>query len=158
MARTPAGSRKVVLKGTGIRNEDDAGGAITPGHLLDFDGSGDVVVHPIAGANAAPRFAVEQDLLGQDIDNAYASGDNVMHETLHVGQQVNALVADGAAAITKGDFLESAGDGTLRSIVDVAQGSPQPVLVPTRNVVAQALETVDNSAGGAPVRIVAEVV
>jgi hypothetical protein len=148
-------SRKIVLKGTGIRNEDDAGAAITPGHLLTFDGSGDVIPHNVEGGIATSDFAVEEDFLGSDIDNAYAAADRVQHETLHVGQQVNAIVNPGTAAITKGDYLISDGNGGLESLDPILASSPT---VASHAVIARALVAVDNSGGAAIARLVAEIV
>lgn len=154
-----AKDRKVILRGSGTRNEDDAGGTITPGDLVDFDSSGDVIRHASAGGNASPRFAVEQDFIGAERTVDYASGQLVQHETLGQGQQVGANVAANAPAIVKGDYLESAGDGTLRAALSqFGGGSPLDETIITRNLVAQALEDVNNSSGGSIVRIVAEIV
>ena len=143
-------SRKCVLKGTGTRNEYDAGGAITPGHLLTIDSASVVTVHILEGQNAVPRFAVEEDFLGRGIDDDYASGERVQTETLHMGQQINALVAASQIAIVIGDQLTSNGDGTLRA---VTAGSPT---VGDEAVVAIALSAAPNVA--AISRVVAEIV
>lgn len=148
-------SKTIILKGTGIRNETDAGAAITPGMLLTFDSNGDVIPHNITGGRAAADFAVQEDFLGKTIDEAYASGDRVQHVACHAGMQVNALVKAGVAAITKGDFLVSDDAGTLINIVDVLALSPVPL---EHAVIARALEDVDNSGGSANVRIIVEVV
>ena len=107
------------LNGSALNKELDAAGAITPGHLIERDGSGTVVVHSTAAARAAAMFARENDLLGADITVAYASGDRVQMLMFPKGGEVNALVAASATAIVVGDFLESAGDGTLRLMVPV---------------------------------------
>lgn len=145
-------SRKVVLKGTGIRNEANAGGAITPGHLLALTSTGTVIVHGVHAGTAAAIFAVEEDFLGTGKDDAYASGDVVQYDALHAGQQVHALVNGGAPAITSGDYLTSAGDGTLRAITT---GSPVGL---DEAVVGVAKESVDNSSASADARIVVEIV
>lgn len=143
-------SRKCVLKGTGIRNEYDAAGAITPGDLLSIDSNGDVVRHASDGGNAPATFAVEEDFLGRGIDDDYASGERVQTETLHAGQQVNALVAASATAITTGDELTSNGDGKLRA---VTAGSPT---IGDEAVIARAL--IDVASVASIQRIVAEIV
>ena len=107
------------LNGSALNKELDAAGAITPGHLIERDGSGTVVVHSTAAARAAAMFARENDLLGADITVADASGDRVQMLMFPKGGEVNALVAASATAIVVGDFLESAGDGTLRLMVPV---------------------------------------
>lgn len=113
-------SRTIDLNGSALNKELNAAGAITPGHLLVRDGSGTVVVHATAGGRAQAMFARENDLQGDDITVAYASGDLVQMLFFPKGGEVNALVAAAAPAIVVGDFLESAGDGTLRVPVDVA--------------------------------------
>ena len=154
-----AKDKKVILRGSGTRNEDDAGGTITPGDLVDFDSSGDVIRHASAGGNASPRFAVEQDFIGAERIVNYTTGQLVQHETLSQGQQVGANVAANAPAIVKGDYLESAGDGTLRvALQQFGGGSPMGDAIITRNIIAQALEDVNNSSGGSIVRIIAEIV
>lgn len=107
------------LNGYAINKELLAAGTITPGHLLVRDGSGTIVVHATAGGRAEPLFARENDLLGADITVDYASGDRVQMLMFPPGGEVNALLAANAPAIIVGNFLESAGDGTLRVPVDV---------------------------------------
>lgn len=142
----------IVLKGRGIRKEGVAGGAITPGHLISRDANDELVVHAVAAGTAAPTFAVENEVIGKGIDDAYAANDQVLYEHVQPGSEVYALVAAAAAAIVVGDYLESAGDGTLRKVA-VSAATAQS----SRNsVVARAIEAVDNSAGGAAARIMVE--
>lgn len=145
--------KTIVLRGGGIRKERKAGGAITPGHLVELNASDQFVVHSTAAGNAIAAFAVEAEVFGKDIDTAYASGDQCFVEYLPTGSEVYALVGAGAAAIAEGDYLESAGDGTLRKLA-TATATTQ---AQRASVVARALEAVDNSAGGTPARIKVEV-
>ena len=148
-----ATQRTIRVKGDAVRKEALAGGAINPGHLVVLNSSGNVVVHPSAATNAAPSFAVENEVIGADIDTAYASGDNVLYEHMQRGAEVHALVAASASAIVIGDYLESAGDGTLR-ILSASAATAQSARA---SVVARALEAVDNSGGGSEARILVEV-
>ncbi len=145
--------KTIVIRGKGIRKEDAAGGVITPGHLIEKTSTGTVVVHANAGLNAMNLYAVENDLLGKGIDDDYASGDNVLYEAMPPGSEVYALVIDGTAAILQAAFLESDGAGGVQTaIADAATDTAQ------RNaIIGQALEAIDNSGGGAPVRIRLEV-
>lgn len=143
----------VILKGNGIRKEGKASAAITPGHLIEFGGANDLRVHATAAANARKAFAVENDLVGDGIATAYATGERVQYEVFGSGCEVYALVAASATAITKGAALESAGDGTLR-ILTTAAATTQ---AQRDGVVAYALEAVDNSGGGSPARIKVEI-
>jgi hypothetical protein len=113
-------SKTVVLKGQSLREELTASGAITPGHLCQIDSAGKIKVHASAGQNCYPLVAVENDIIGNDIDDAYASGDWVQAEWLYPGATFQAILKDGEN-VAIGDFLESAGDGTLQK--HVADGS-----------------------------------
>lgn len=144
--------KTITLKGVGIHKEGAAIAAILPGDLLEFNSTG-LRRHSVAASNARKAFALENDQVGDDIDTAYAIGARVKYAVFHAGEEVYARVAAAATAITKGAALESAGDGTLRiATADAATDTAQ-----RDSIVAYALEAVDNSAGGAAVRIRAEV-
>lgn len=116
-------NKGVVLMGDPLVNEDDkAAGVITPGYLVDFNGGGDLVAHATAAGMAARDFALERSELGKTNDPAfagyagsvnYAIGDQVKVGAFSQGMRLHAWIASGQN-ITKGNFLESAGDGTLR--------------------------------------------
>jgi phospholipase/lecithinase/hemolysin len=149
-----ANPETIVLKGHGIRKERPAGEAgIIPGHLLAVNSSGQVIKHNAAATNAQKMFAVENEVVGKEISEAYANGDNVLYEVLPTGAEVNAFVAANAAAIVIGDYLESAGDGSLRkAATDAATDNTQ-----RNSLVAIALEAIDNSANGSQARIKVEI-
>jgi hypothetical protein len=107
-------SRVIALNGCPVITEfDKAAEAIKPGHLVNFDGSGDLVKHATAGGFAARAFALERDELGNGIDVDYATNDVVKVGHFHQGLRVNAIVASGAA-LAKGAYVESAGNGKVR--------------------------------------------
>lgn len=112
--------KTILLKGEGLYKEASAGGAITPGHLIDRNSAGAFVVHATAGGNALPMFAMENELAGDEITVAYASGDRVVAVIPERGAEVYALLPAAAAAVVIGDLLESNGDGTLRKLAAVA--------------------------------------
>ena len=66
--------RTIVLKGDPLRQEAKAAGTITPGHLIQFNSSGNVVVHATAKGNAAAMFAIENALYGKEVGTDYSSG------------------------------------------------------------------------------------
>jgi hypothetical protein len=132
----------IFLKGKPIRKEGIAGEAITPGHLLAINSSGNMIKHATAGG-VTHLVAFENEIVGLDLNSAYASGDNVLYGASKDGQEVNLLVAAAAPAIVVGDLLQSAGNGT---VAKVSSGTP----------LLRALQAVDNSGGGAAVRIIAE--
>lgn len=109
-----------------------AGGAITPGMLVAYNSDKKVVAH--ATGNAVPMFALEDELQGKGIDEAYAEGAPVQVWVPYRGDHVNALVT--GAEIVAGDSLQSAGDGTLEKWVDTIGDDPAAL---PGVVVAQAL-------------------
>jgi len=122
-----------------IQNEDDkAAAAITPGMLVAYNGSGDLVPHATAAGAASRMFALEREEAGGDFDDLYAIGDTVKVGYCPPGVRIAALI--GVVNATKGAFLESDGTGKLR-------------LLTTTNPVAQALEALNNAAGVARLRV-----
>ena len=121
--------------------ERNAGGAITPGHLIELNTSDQVVVHATAAAVFAQKsFALEDQAQGRGIDDAYSTAERVVYQVFTPGDEVYALLENGAVA-TIGAALESAGDGTLQ-------------IRTTGAVVAYALEALT---GSGPTRIKVEV-
>jgi hypothetical protein len=90
-----------------------ANAGITPGHLVEVMSTGKVRVHTTAEGNVLPMFAIEDELQGNDIDTAYVAADQVQVWIPTRGDIVNAILAD-EENVAIGDFLTSAGDGTLK--------------------------------------------
>jgi hypothetical protein len=105
--------KTIVLGGVGIQQEAVAGGAITPGMLVERNAQGEYVVHADADGEAQPTFAKEYDLTGRGIDDAYAEGDQVIAETLPQGAYVYAHLA-ASQTIAVGDELTSNGNGSVK--------------------------------------------
>lgn len=111
----------IKLLGEPIQNEDDkAAEAITPGHLVDFNGAGNLIKHATAGQHCAKTFAMEREEMGAGINVDYAIGDTVKVGHFKSGDRVLAFIASGQNLV-KGNRLESAGNGTLRVL---ASGTP----------------------------------
>lgn len=146
-------NRTILLKDRGVRKEGIALAALQPGYLVEVDLNGKIIAHASAGENASPAFVVENELVGNDITVAIPAGDQVVYETLGRGAEVLAVLAASAAAIIIGDYLESAGDGTMR-IVTAAAATTQ---AERSGVILRAIEAVDNSGGGTEVFIETEV-
>lgn len=123
--------KTIQLKGDFIRKEGEASEAITPGMLIEFGGSADVQKHSTVGGQARRAFALENDLIGKGVDDAYAAGDVVQYGVFVPGAEVYAKLTGGETC-TKGDALESAGNGLLQVSSTPVEGS----------IVAWALETV----------------
>jgi hypothetical protein len=105
-----------MLKVRTTRRERIASGVIKPGHLLKLESTDKVAVHAAAGGYCQKMFAIEDELQGKTVSDAYADGDRVQYEIAQRGDEVQALLkANENVAI--GDPLESAGDGTLQKYV-----------------------------------------
>jgi hypothetical protein len=128
-----------IKKYSDVIEEMTAHAAITPGMLLQLNNDGTVQAHTAEGGNALPMFALEDELQGKGIDDAYASGDKVQVWIPGRGDVVNALLEDGQVAAI-GDWLESNGAGLLQVHEADSTGAYLPL-----QIVGQALEAVDMS-------------
>jgi hypothetical protein len=133
-------ARKViVLFGDPRYNEEDAAAeAIIPGHLVTYDGSGNLIKNTTA-AVVSPAFALERDEMGDDIDTPYAIGDTVKVGVFHKGLRAYVWLASGQN-VAKGDYLAPSTTAGLLTKAGVT----------TTLRIARALEAVDTS-GSAPV-------
>lgn len=118
----------IALKGDFIRKEGKASAAVTPGHLVEFGGANDLRVHSTVGGQARKAFALENDLIGKTIADAYALAETVHYGVFQPGAEVNAIVN---YAAQKGDFLESNGDGRLKLSSTPIEGSNIAVAMET---------------------------
>lgn len=135
-------AKTIALKGDFIRKEAEASEAITPGHLVEFGGANELRKHATLGAQARKAFALENDLIGKGIDNDYALGDAVQYGVFVPGSEVYALLLAGESC-SKGDFLESAANGTLQVASTPVEGSN----------IAVALEAITGGAAAKRVRV-----
>lgn len=88
---------------------------ISPGSLVENASATTVQNHGTAGGDASPMFAYEDELQGNDINDDYSSGDVVLIYHAIPGDRLNVLFT-ASENIAIGDFLESAGDGTLQEV------------------------------------------
>lgn len=96
-----------------VQEERDAGEALYPGHLLEITSVGKFQKHSNAGQNVVQIFAIEDALQGKDIDDQYSSDDPVRGWIPQRGDHALTVLADGEN-VEIGDYLESAGNGTLQ--------------------------------------------
>lgn len=129
--------KTILLKGDPLRKERTAAGTITPGHLIELDTNGDVIVHATSGGVAAPMFAIENALEGNEIGDNYSSGDQVQYVVGRPGDEIYAWLADGETAVI-GSFLLSNGNGQLKVFTGDSADAAEPL--------AQALEALDLAA------------
>lgn len=127
----------IQLKGEFSRDERAAGGAVTPGHLVELNSSDKYVVHSTGAGPHGRAFAVENELEGKTITEAYVLDERIQVNYQLPGNEVNAILA-ATEDIAIGAFLQSAGDGTLEALSGTDR---QPVGI--------ALAALDLSASGA---------
>ena len=106
-----------------VFEEIEAASAIIPGELVEIIAAGTVQVHSTEGGNVLPMFAIEDELQGKGIDEAYAAGDQVQVWIPTRGDQVYAILEDGNDVVI-GDFLESNGLGEVQlHVADVGDST-----------------------------------
>jgi len=115
-----------IKKYSDVVEEYPADATIYPGSLIQINTEAEVKVHASAGGNVLPMFALEDELQGKGIDDAYAAGDRVQCWIPNRGDIVLAILADGQSCV-EGDFLESNGAGYLQvhTPEEVSSGSGQ---------------------------------
>lgn len=150
---------RIRLKGRDdFRNEGVAAGTVTPGDAVEVSGQGSGVSadrqiqrqSTAAAAEDQLLFAVEYSAGGKDIDDDYASGENIYYFPALNGEYYYAF-HNTAEDIAYGDSLVLSGDGTLRAL-DTAGGDSAAA------VVAEAREAVTNATGTAKTRMKIEVI
>jgi len=114
--------------------------AITPGELLEVTSAGLVQAHSTSGGVVLPMFALEDELQGDGIDDDYAVSVPIQVWVAGRGEIVNAILKDGED-VSIGDFLESAGDGTLQKYSDDSAGASEY----PNSIVGVAVDAVDMS-------------
>ena len=141
---------KLVIKVKSYLNIDEekiANAALSPGHLIERMSTDKVRKHSTAGGVVFPMFAVEDAWQGRAIGDAY---DTTTNSLVHCwiptrGDQVYATIKSTSETIVIGDFVESAGDGTLRKW-DIASSSG--VVEGSNIIVGRALEAIAAGAKG----------
>jgi hypothetical protein len=126
-----------------VFEEIEAAGVIYPGHLLELNTDGKVVVHDSPEGNVVPpMFAVEDSFQGKGMNDAYASGDQVRVWIPQSGDIVYAILSDDET-VEIGDFLESNGDGCLQKHVADVDSSADITTVYGSAIVGVAIEARD---------------
>lgn len=135
-----------------IQKEALSNEAITPGHLLELLSTGKVqkLTSDIANntENISVLVALEDDLIGKDLTEDYATGVVVQYAAAKSGQEFLLRVPTGAAAIVIGDRLQSNGASAVGTVVLAAA---------TDAAIAIAKEALTNNSGN-ELFILAEVI
>ena len=128
-----------------IVNEYAAAAAIIPGELIELIAAGTVRAHATEGGNVLPMFALESELEGNGIDDAYAAGDKVQCQVTVRGEEVYAILED-ENIVTIGDFLESNGAGELQlHVPDPGSGGEVEYAHPLVGIALEALDLTTSS-------------
>lgn len=122
-----------------IVNEYNAAAAITPGMLIELTSAGTVQANSAAGLACQKQFALEDELQGKTIADAYAVGAPVQCWNTIPGEEVYAWLADGED-VAIGDKLVSDGAGKLKAMTEDSSAA-----VVEETPIAIALEAVDMS-------------
>ncbi len=133
-----------VKKYSDVIEEMVASAAITPGMLLIIESTGKVKAHNQADKDVFPIFALEDELQGKGIDDAYAANAPVQCWIPYRGDIVNAILADGEN-VAIGDPLTSDGYGRLKKHVTDTGSSAAPWTVYPEQIVGYAAEALDLS-------------
>lgn len=90
--------------------------ALNPGHLVELISTDKVRKHATAGGPCFPMFALEDYFQGRKITDAYDTSTYLLAPVWLPGRgdEVYATMSATTEALVIGDFVESAGDGTLR--------------------------------------------
>lgn len=133
-----------VKKYSDVIEEMVASAAVTPGMLLIIESTGKVKAHDQADKDVFPIFALEDELQGKGIDDAYAANAPVQCWIPYRGDIVNAILADGEK-VDIGDPLTSDGYGRLKKHVTDTGSSAVPWTVYPEQIVGYAAEALDLS-------------
>jgi hypothetical protein len=105
----------IVLRGTKETQETAiASGTVYPGYLLEPTSTADTYkAHAVAGGGGAAVFAIEDELQGNDIDDAYATTKRMQIYFAKPGDVIYVKIVNGAN-IAIADKLVSNGNGYFK--------------------------------------------
>ena len=138
---------RIVVKGGGQSfKEGNVATTFKPGHLIARNSSGNLI--PQTATGPVPiRIAVEQTWVGGTRDDAYAVNSQALYQDLRAGDVFFGRIAAAGAAIAYGDYLESAGDGTIRKAT--VGGSQATVTIGSGNGALTVTSRLPGNAGNA---------
>lgn len=141
--------KTILIKGhpEPVLEEYTATAALSPGHVLEIISTGKVQKHGTAGGKCYALIALENSQQGKVITDAYAAGDQVYCFWARTGDSFLGLLLNGEN-VAIGDYLESAGDGTLRKLV--ADTSAGTIKVGSLKFIAAEAVDMSGSAGADP--------
>ena len=114
-------SNRIHAKGPFQYEEYISAEELTPGHLVEMTSAGYIQKHSTAWGRNERMFVQENALVGKTNNQAITSGEVTPVILPNLGSQVYALLADGETIVI-GDWLGSAGDGTLQKFDEDSAG------------------------------------
>lgn len=140
-------SDRILVIGTAVQDEAKVGaaGTLTPGEIVEFDGSEELQVHGTADGTVSGAIVRERDLFGKDKAEVIPVADNALIIYPQSGAVVQAFLED-TGNVAKGDPLVSDGLGALKA--------PAVAVATTEsNIVYGFAEEALNNTTGSPARI-----
>lgn len=133
-----------------------AGSAITPGQLIEWAAATTVQEQSVAAAGLTPKMVALTTLTPDDEDNPsidvdYAVGDRVYFCVPKPGDRMYMWLADGETAAANA-LLQGDGNGDLAVLAAIVAGTLD------NSVVGRTVVAIDNALGGAPARIIVEII
>ena len=136
-----------------VFEEYAAQATITPGHLLKLRSDGKVQATDADQTTQLPMFATEDELQGKTITDNYSANDIVQCWIPQRGEVVNAILTT-SQTIVIGDYLTSAGDGTLKKYeATTLTGSDSGTSIPDAKVIGQAVQAVTTTGSAARIKV-----
>jgi hypothetical protein len=137
-----------IRKYSDVIEEHVAGAAIIPGMLLAIASTDKVVKHATMYGNVMPMFALEDELQGREIGDAFAALEPVQCWIPNRGDVVLAILADGQN-VAIGDLLISHGDGYLMKYTSSKDSdyTQHPNQIVGMAMEAKNISTADSSGG-----------
>lgn len=138
--------KTITVRGEGVMQEGIATNALTPGHLLERTSTAnELQVHSAAGGRHQCIIAVEDELQGNEIDDAYANDARIFFKFFLRGDVFFGKIAN-AQNVAIGDYLVSNGNGELKKAgVELIDSSA----IEQETPVGVALDAVDMSGSSA---------
>lgn len=142
----------ITIKGEPLRKESVAAEAITPGYLVEPASATTCQKHSTVGGTAIACFALENDLVGDGITDAYGADDTVQIGYFRTGEEVYAYLTT-SQTVAVGDYLVSAGNGLLQEADPSVDTSSSSADVYRNSVVARAIEAVTTTTAAARIKV-----
>ena len=133
--------KTIIVRGNATEQHDEAiaNGAINVGNLVELQSTGKVRKNAAGAGVVAPvTVAVEDDMQGNGIDDAYADAALVQYVHARPGDHINLVCVDGGSAIVIGDKIEPAAAGEVRKAATSSSGAlsnPEAVIGIARSAV-----------------------